>query len=277
MITPRWVLTAAHCLWGHSGATECGDPLEAFVKSAPGWIPSGWAYKVDDVIVDEPDLDPVPRVDSMESIGGTLNACTKNSRSLDWALLHLDRRVAFSETNRFHPPVVEGTPTCVMDAEFRGAIVGYGPTSVFSTSGGVRHSGFDDSWERDPADTGAEYWNSWLIPFPGATPETQIATVLIFMDAIYDGMNAGDSGGPLLQVNEQDQPIALCGVASSPFITPVPAIGVDVGNSYAAVDTQEASQFIEARILRSFPQNPKIDGWYRRGMPFSERKRGRRR
>ncbi len=263
MITPRWVLTAAHCLWGHTGATECGDPEEVFVKSVPGWIPSGWTPGVSDITVVSPILDPAPTVDVAESIGGTLDACSENSRSLDWALLHLNRRVAFSETNRFHPPVILGRPTCELSDEFRGVIVGYGPTSVFNGSSGVRHFGFEDDWERASTGTGAEYRSEWFIPVPGVTPETTFASFLIFLDPIYDGMNPGDSGGPLLQVDGQDNPIALCGVASSPFVDLViPLFGVEISNSYAAVDEQQAWQFIESRILGNFQHNPRIDGWY---------------
>lgn len=261
MITPRWVLTAAHCLWGHTGATECGDPEEAFVKSVPGWIPSGWPES--DITIVEPGLDPVPIVDSAESLGGTLDACSSSSRSLDWALLHLDRRVAFSETNRFHPPVILQRRTCDLSDEFEGVIVGYGPTGVFSTTGGVRHFGFDGGWERETSSAGAEYESNWFIPVPGITPETQFTFFLALLDPIYDGMNPGDSGGPLLQVDEQNRPVALCGMASSPFVDLViPAIGIELSNSYAAVDDQQAWQFIESRILGNFPENPKIDGWY---------------
>ena len=260
MITPRWVLTAAHCMWGHTGATSCGDPEEVFVESSPGWMPNGWPPSSPVGIV-EPNLDPNPIVDGAWSVGGTLNACSENSRTLDYALLHLDRRVAFSETNRFHPPVIGGRATCTLDDEFRGVIVGYGPTGVFSDNGGTRHYSFEDDWERESRNAGSEYVSSWKVPAPGVGPEG-LSLFLALLDTIYDGMNPGDSGGPLLQVDGNNTPIALCGVASSPIVDIVPGLFIEVSSSYAAVDEQQAWQFIEARILGNFPENPKIDGWY---------------
>ena len=67
----------------------------------------------------------IPRVDLVWSRSAGRSIPAPKTRARWKFLLYLDRRVAFAETNRFHPPVILGGPSCNPDGEFRGVIVGY--------------------------------------------------------------------------------------------------------------------------------------------------------
>jgi hypothetical protein len=286
VLTSRWLLTAAHCTHGRTTADSCGDPEGVFQDASPGWIGNGWSGTADvntGIFVRTGyQADPVPdpntpntslHVVAIHGLQGTLDPCSATQRAGDIALVQLNAPLPFNlpagqAVTRFRPPVVSsplivGAPTCPIDDNFDGVIVGYGRDQLINGTGGVRTLNFIDDWDRDALSgtDKAAYWTTWTLG-PTVPVEPVSSAVLLQVQYQYFGMAKGDSGGPLLQVDQNDVPIALCGVASGPKIVPVSPF-IFITNDYAAVDpTPLVTQFITDRILYNTPANPTIDGWW---------------
>ncbi|MGE0323968.1 MAG: serine protease, partial [Polyangiaceae bacterium] len=229
LVTPAYVLTAAHCV---VGSTACG----LWEDIAPQAVGAGaWADFPSNSV----------RVAHTQSVSGdlkvlfgsALNTCSDSDTAKDMALVLLDRRVGFVPPVH---PVLDGT-TC---GSFElGTLVGYGPTASVVwppiAEGGRVYPNAGDTgpWQRQDAGRGAVYQSSfdWLS-----------ATVL----AQYTGIHPGDSGGPLFKGDR------LCGVNST--VTPgirwewiwfIPVPVPVVYTNEAAVDSEVALEFLKENLL----------------------------
>ncbi|WP_437299134.1 trypsin-like serine protease [Sorangium sp. So ce426] len=273
LISPRWVLTANHCITGYTA--------NGFKTSFGHGISSDY----DITILPEGVVDPE---DSRARVYKHTNAKSGDvlvmkktqlqlgpfdsnyDASRDLALIKLDRRVPMSFVKPLHP-YVGGTymsgVKCPQSGDFLGKIVGFGGGSD------LRRESIDGSYHRDTSPTGGDlYVKDWLLPIPVAIPLDFGMLPIVGTGAAaslgdYGGIEGGDSGGPLVTKFVWEYPdsypgvlTSLCGVASGTY----PTTRWDdimcflggcwaIGQRHASVDSAPAQTFLkQATVIDKF-------------------------
>lgn len=265
LVTPGYVLTAAHCLRGEDNQCSLpilfpnGDPRRiridftrlGFSDHDPG---SGPAQELAESTVgaEVPPGEPVPMSDNWVTVRtGPIDSCNDNDVAQDLALVRLDR-LQFSR-----PPIhVDGD--CPGGGPFTASLVGYGNTSnswSFTGSGihprNTRARGsnwpFYGGWEYEGASNSWGLYKSW----------SEFATAQV---RYAGGLQSGDSGGPLFWFGSPQRFASLCGVASGSVpgivrgfikIGPFPIVPYAISVIYsqaAAVDSSSARTFLQSRL-----------------------------
>jgi len=214
LITPRWILSAAHCF---------GDPeadRDVIFNFDPGAADSSQVFS-HTFDVSGPILRRIADPDNSNS----------NDSAQDLALMRLDERVPSSVARPVHPPL--GDNTCGTD--FTGTIIGFGsnfhdPAPCFDILALRRHS-THDGWLRFSFPDGVVYER----PFANFYP--------LYCDQ-YSGIARGDSGGALI-----DDSGNLCGIINS-YTGPGPIDPLNplapylTTNRMAGVDSIETIEWI---------------------------------
>jgi len=233
LVTPAFVLTAAHCFVG--ARNGCG--LWATTPAGTlGLNPKRVLVNFEDGVSGEHTdaFGPLPSLLEREH-----NPCSDFDASVDIALVPLDRRV--SAVSPLHPVLDDST----CGNSFGSArLVGFGSTSPFlfgwTAAAGGLSTGVTGSWKRKSFGTSSVFQTAF---------ETVSATLL----GTYRGIQTGDSGGPMIRNSRQ------CGVNSSvrpgvevrwvgwglkiPF--PFPVMVVNEG----AIDSPGTQSFLREHIL----------------------------
>lgn len=245
LVTPRWVLTANHCITGYTAAIIPDVNLNRISSDLTiTVVPVGQSSTTQGV-----------QFQHTNAVSGNVLVRKSSAMALgpgdgygdaarDLALIRLDDPVSPNVATPIHPYFLNGG-FCSQSSDFTGTIIGYAGTTG-------RKSHTVGGWSRDAGpSTGDIYVNDWVTPTPMFfDPLTVTFGLLVGIlgdPNVYGGMEAGDSGGPLVQGG------ALCGVASG-----VEAYGsywcgtapcVTIGNIYAAADSPEALSFMGPHVV----------------------------
>ena len=176
LITPRWILSAAHCF----GDAE--SDREIFFSHDLSGVFATHTFEVSGPI-----LRRIPDPNNSNS----------NDSAQDLALMRLDDRVPSSVARPIHPPLTDNT--CGTD--FTGTIIGFGsnfhePAPCFDILAWRRYS-THDGWLRFSFPDGVVYERAFANFYP------------LYCDQ-YSGIARGDSGGALI-----DDSGNLCGIINS--------------------------------------------------------------
>lgn len=205
LITPGWILTADHCIFGAQAGNACG-----LVEGTLRETSSTDTWHVHFFNDPSTGTTPLPlRFEHTFAQSGfvhtilerAVDSCSNEDSALDLALIRLDKRVPLSLVTPKHP--INGH--CSPQPQINGTIIGYGPTSNIFSGGSddpQRNYTTSDGWTLTSLTTGNVYINSYLIP-PGQGH-------IPGLEYWYDGPLKGDSGGALIDADTGN----LCGVTS---------------------------------------------------------------
>ncbi len=189
LITPKFVLTANHCITNANNVSQQSS-LDVVFAQTPATVPTGDPRRVQHTYTGS----PIPVRFS------NINGISENDAAHDVALIQLDALVPSSIASALHPAGVGGTAGCGGSFD-SGTLVGYGKTHLYGSQPAIhsRNSQSSDGWSAESTTDGnAVLVNYWVIaPVPG--------------DVWYRGALGGDSGGPLLD-GAGDK---VCGVIST--------------------------------------------------------------
>ncbi len=272
LITPRWVMTANHCITGVQD-----QALGCIIPVARG---SQFSLVDQDVLFTFlPEAEPGAALDPAEPTTGihtpersgdvivrsfgAIDSCTEQDAARDIALVRLDRRVP-RPTFPKNPPLLSGMTSCnamsgdrvqidgdvvEFDADsFDGRVVGYGATDpdfleFLGNAVGIRNDDLpghrnqrhdeDNRWDREVVDS-----------------DEGLAIYENQYDAFeeYLGPMPGDSGGALLA--RLDGPEVLCGITSR-FAPALDITLVGVNPEAAAVDSRSNRALIRQHVVRT--------------------------
>ena len=250
LVTPRWVLTANHCVAGYlshgiAPEVEFGSP-----HGPRGGVHAESVYFATDTVNHQ--------LWTM-MVGVIAPTLSFDDAARDLALVKLNRRVPPNVATPIHPPTA--VAECYSAAS-TGLVVGFGranpsfcddlDTTTVAPDSTIRHVLGADGWEWSYQPQQEGYFAVYERAITGR-PTLEPLTALIAACDAYDGPAEADSGGPLFaRAQGSLVPTSLCGIGSGYAPRLWTFLGMpwwaDIQYAYAATDSPSALDFINSHI-----------------------------